>query len=242
MAAPVSPTVAVILPVLNEAGYLESHLPSLLVRQAFDEAIVVDGGSTDASVEVVCKLMSGDASGPQASLCLIQAPRGRAHQMHAGAQAATADVLLFLHADTILPPDAVESIRAAVRDGALWGRFDVRLSGRHVLLRLIERAMNVRSALSGIVTGDQALFVRSDVYHMLGGFAPMALMEDIEFSSRLKWIGKPARLRGPVITSSRRWEQHGVVRTQLLMWTLRLLYWFGVSPARLARWYTRLPE
>lgn len=235
------PTVAVILPVFNEAKHLEKTLSELLAGHPFDEVIVVDGGSTDASVEIVCKLMSADMPGSQPIPYLIQAPRGRARQMHAGAQAASADVLLFLHADATLPPDAVEQIRNAIRRNCLCGGFDVRLSGRHFVFRLIERLMNWRSRVSGIATGDQGLFVRRDVYRMLGGFAPMALMEDIEFSGRLKWVGKPARLRGPVIVSSRRWEERGIMRTILLMWALRFLYWLGVSPARLARRYTRQP-
>ncbi len=233
------PTVAVILPVFNEAEHLDKHLSELLARHAFDEVIVVDGSSTDASVEIVCKLMTADTTGSQPIPYLIQVPRGRARQMHAGAQAASADVLLFLHADATLPPDAVEHVRSAIRRDYPCGRFDVRLSGRHFLFRVIERLMNWRSRVSGIATGDQGLFVRRDVYRMLGGFAPIALMEDIEFSTRLKWVGKPARLRGPVIASSRRWEERGILRTILLMWALRFLYWLGVSPDRLARWYDR---
>ena len=233
------PTVAVILPVFNDARHLEKTLSELLAGHPFDEVIVVDGGSTDASVEIVCKLMSADMPGSQPIPYLIQAPRGRARQMHAGAQAATSDALLFLHADTAPPVDAVARIRDAVRHGRLWGRFDVRLYGRHFVFRLIERLMNWRSRASGIATGDQGLFVRRDVYRMLGGFAPIALMEDVEFSTRLKWVGKPARLRGPVIVSSRRWEDRGITRTILLMWTLRFLYWLGVSPERLARRYHR---
>ena len=235
------PTVAVILPVFNEAKHLEKTLSELLAGHPFDEVIVVDGGSTDASVEIVCKLMSADMPGSQPIPYLIQAPRGRACQLHAGTQVASADALLFLHADTTLPPDAVEQIRNAIRGDYPSGCFDVRLSGRHFLFRVIERLMNWRSRVSGIATGDQGLFVRRDVYRMLGGFAPIALMEDIEFSTRLKWVGKPAHLRGPVIVSSRRWEERGITRTILLMWTLRFLYWLGVSPERLARRYHRLP-
>lgn len=235
------PTVAAIIPVFNEAKRLNACLAELLDRHRFDEIIVVDGGSSDASVEIVCKLMSSDGSGSRPAPYLFQAPRGRARQMHAGAQTASSDVLLFLHADTTLPLDALEQIRQAIRHGELWGRFDVRLSGRHFLFRIVERLINWRSATSGIATGDQALFVRRDVYRMLNGFAPIALMEDIEFSGRLRWVGQPARLRGPVVASSRRWEERGIIRTILLMWTLRFLYWLGVSPERLARWYYRRP-
>lgn len=229
--------VAVILPVLNEAASLERALTALTREQHFDEIIVVDGGSSDASVEIVCKFMSAAAPDRHAVPALIECARGRAMQMHAGAQAAQSDVLLFLHADCVLPPGAADDVREAIGSGRLWGRFDVRLAGRNILFRIIERLMNWRSRLSGIATGDHAVFVRSDVYRMLGGYAPLPLMEDVEISARLKWVGHPACLPGPVLASSRRWERHGILRTILLMWLLRLLYWFGVSPARLARWY-----
>lgn len=234
-----APTVAVILPVLNEAAHLDETLSALLELQHFDEIIVVDGGSTDTSVEIVCKFMSSDEPDAHPVPILIQSPRGRSVQMHAGAQAAQADVLLFLHADSTLPPGAADDIRDAIGQGGTWGRFDVRLSGRHFLFRVIERLMNWRSRLTGIATGDQAIFVRHDVYRTLAGYAPMALMEDIEFSTRLKWIGRPVCLPGPVLVSSRRWEKHGIIRTIFMMWSLRFLYWLGVSPARLARWYYR---
>lgn len=236
-----SPTVAVVLPVLNEADCLDTCLSELLQHHSADEILVVDGGSTDASVEMVCRHMSEGVGDAQAVPCLLQTPRGRARQMHAGALAANSDALLFLHADVRLPDGAVEAVRATISQGYLWGRFDVRLSGRNFLFRLIERLMNARSALTGIATGDQAIFVRRDVYRMLGGYAPMGLMEDIEFSRRLKWVGRPARLHRPAMVSARRWEEKGILRTVLLMWTLRFLYWLGVSPTRLARWYYRHP-
>ena len=229
-------TVAAILPVLNEASRLGDYLADLYHAHRFDEVIVVDGGSTDASVEIVCRFMS---SGQSPVPGLIQTLRGRARQMRAGADAAEADILVFLHADTTLPFEAVPRIRESIYRGCVWGRFDLKLSGGHFLFRIIERMINWRSALSGIATGDQAMFVRRDVYRLLGGFSLMPLMEDIELSRRLKEIGKPARLHPPVVTSSRRWENHGILRTVVLMWTLRFSYWLGVSPQRLARWYDR---
>ena len=157
--------------------------------------------------------------------------------MNAGAAASRCDVLLFAHADTLLPENALVLVRDAIVRGAVWGRFDVRLSGTAAAFRIIERAMNWRSAVTGIATGDQTLFVRADVFRMLGGFASIALMEDIEFSSRLKWVSRPFRIRTPVVTSSRRWERRGVARTVLTMWLLRSLYAVGVSPKFLARLY-----
>ena len=233
------PTVTVVLPVLNESNRLDECLADLRQRHAVDEILVVDGGSTDASIEMVCRHMTEDTGNVQAVPCLLQTQRGRARQMHVGALVAHADILLFLHVDVELPDGAMEAVRAAVRQGHLWGRFDVRLSGRNFLFRIIEHMMNWRSAVTGIATGDQAIFVRRDVYRMLGGYAWIDLMEDIEFSRRLKWVGRPARLYVPVRVSARRWEEKGILRTVLLMWTLRFLYWAGVSPKRLARWYSR---
>ena len=220
-------TVGVILPVLNEAGILETALTEVL-EQAPDEMIVVDGDSQDATCDIVRR---------HPALHLIKAQRGRAAQMNAGAAAARSDILLFLHADTRLPPQALSHVRAAIQAGHLWGRFDVRLDGARPAYRVIERFMNLRSALTGIATGDQAIFVRRDVFQQLGGFAPISLMEDIELSARLRRKQPPARIRAPVLVSVRRWERHGVARTVLRMWWLRLCYWLGVSPTHLARWY-----
>jgi len=157
--------------------------------------------------------------------------------MNAGAQAARGTVLWFLHADTLAPPDADHLLLAALDRGAVWGRFDVRLSGRQPLLRVVERLMNLRSCLSSIATGDQGIFVRRAAFDATGGFPDQPLMEDIALSARLKQIGKPVCLRPPLITSSRRWESRGILRTILLMWRLRLLYALGADPARLAQLY-----
>ena len=221
------PSVAIIIPALNESalGSALRRLPS-----AADEIIVAHAGDP-VTLE---SLRTHDLS---AAVRTVQAPRGRALQMNQGAAAARADVLLFLHADTELSTTAIDEVRTAIDSGALWGWFDVRLTGRHPLLRVVERMMNGRAHLSGIATGDQAIFVRRDVFQLLGGYARIELMEDIELCTRLKWFGRPARLRSTVVTSSRRWETRGVVRTIFLMWGLRALYALGVSPRRLARWY-----
>jgi len=236
-----APTIAVILPVLNEATLLPACLAKLIEQQQFDEIIVVDGSSTDASADVVRERIASGVGEQQTCPQLIQSPRGRARQMQAGADTVKSDIMFFLHADTELPTGIADHVREAIHRGYFWGHFDVRLSGRHAWFRIVERLMNWRARLSGIATGDQGIFVRSDVFRVVGGFPQQALMEDIELSTRLKWFGRPACLPGPLTTSSRRWEQNGIFRTVLLMWFLRGLYAFGVSPARLARWYDRRP-
>ncbi len=225
------------MPVLDEAVDIGGHLSQLRQHPSLNAVIVVDGGSRDGTREIVQALIDDGANGGGAAMRLIEAPSGRALQMNAGAVESRADVLLFLHADTQLPTTAIEQVREAICRGAAWGRFNTRLDGEHGLFRVIEWFMNVRSALTRVATGDQAIFVRSDVFHMLGGYAPIALMEDVELCSRLKWVGQPARIRATVIASTRRWRAGGIVRTVLLMWSLRLLYWFGVAPARLQRRY-----
>jgi len=193
------------------------------LRRRGHEVIVVDGGSDDASAEL--------AEG----LCdrVLRERRGRALQMNAGARAASGDALVFLHADTRLPEDAERAIFEALR-GRAWGRFDVRIEGSHPLLALVARAMNVRSRLTGISTGDQAIFVRRTEFP---GFPELALMEDIAFSKAMKRASPPACLRERVLTSGRRWERRGVVRTIFLMWGLRLAYALGADPRRLAERY-----
>ncbi|VAX12527.1 Glycosyl transferase, family 2 [hydrothermal vent metagenome] len=221
---------SIIIPVLNEAAEI-AHCLSLLqaYRNAGHELILADGGSIDA----VLRLAQGRVDK------IIHAERGRARQMNAAAEQARGDVLLFLHADTRLPENADRLIREALETGRIWGRFDVRLSGQAWSLRVIETLMNWRSCLSGIATGDQAMFVLREAFVQLGGFADIPLMEDIELSRRLKKISAPCCLRTRVITSSRRWETQGILRTVLLMWGLRLAWFLGVSAARLQKIYYR---
>ena len=217
-----APRLTLVVPVLNEAACIREALTALApLRTRGHEVIVVDGGSTD------------DTVGLAAPLCdqVVRAPRGRALQMNAGARVASGDTLVFLHADTRLPAHADDEI---ARADAIWGRFDVRIASPRPLLRLVARAMNLRSRLSGIATGDQAIFVRREAFP---GFPEIPLMEDIAFSRRMKRRGRPACLRACVTTSARRWEARGVVRTILLMWRLRLLYALGMTPQRLAREY-----
>ena len=215
---------AVVIPALDEAGRICASLEALApLRSRGHELIVVDGGSRDATVEL---------ARPLADQVLVS-PKGRAAQMNVGARAARAEALVFLHADTRLPASADALIINALKVYA-WGRFDVRIEGSHPLLGLVACAMNLRSRLTGIATGDQAIFVRRDVFV---GFPEIALMEDIAFSRAMKRVGAPACLRQRVSTSGRRWETRGVVRTIFLMWRLRLLYALGVEPQRLARDY-----
>ncbi len=227
---PVEPArLTVIVPVLNEVRGIVSALSCLqTLRARGHEVIVVDGGSSDGTP---------DAARPFADR-VLNSPRGRARQMNTGARAARGDVLLFLHADTALPADADRLIVEAFRrSGRMWGRFDVELSPSTPPLRLVAFLMNLRSRLTGIATGDQAMFVRRVPFERIGGFPALALMEDIALSIRLKRESRPVCLRPRAVTSSRKWEREGIVRTVLLMWRLRLAFFFGADSADLARRY-----
>lgn len=218
----------IIVPVLNEAAGIQAMLgPLQALRRAGHKIVVVDGGSQDQTLE---------ACGNLADELLTSDP-GRARQMNAGARKGCGEVLLFLHADTCLPEDVDARLGHFMASKYAWGRFDVVLSGSHSGFRVIERMMNWRSRLTGIATGDQAMFVRRDLFEKLGGFANIPLMEDVELSSRLRAQSKPYCIGSAVVTSSRRWEEKGICRTILLMWRLRLEYWLGVSPANLVKRY-----
>ncbi len=230
-------TISVIIPTLNEERTIMATVAQTAAL-GFNELIVVDGGSSDRTPLLVESYRLSTQSSPRSPVRLITAPRGRASQMNEGATAGGGDVLLFLHADTQLPQDAKTAIEAAFSDQRIvGGRFDIRFDGPSIWGRMISRMMNWRSRVSGIATGDQALFVRRPICERMGGFADLPLMEDVDFSRRLKRMGKTAALTSTVTTSFRRWEQQGLVQTIFLMWGLRLLYWMGMSTHTLHRWY-----
>jgi rSAM/selenodomain-associated transferase 2 len=222
---------SIIIPCLDEAEGIAATLAALApLRARGVEVIVVDGGSRDDTVA---------RATPLADL-VIAAPRGRARQMNAGAMRARGEILLFLHADSLLPDAAdlliVDGLKRLRRG---WGRFDVAIAGRHPLLRVVERLMNLRSRLTGIATGDQAIFVTRSLFTAAGDYPDIALMEDVALSKRLKRFGPPLCLNHRLTTSGRRWEKRGVLRTIVLMWRLRLAYWLGADPAKLALRYDR---
>jgi rSAM/selenodomain-associated transferase 2 len=221
--------ISIIIPALNEAAGIGATLqPLQALRARRHEVVVVDGGSTDGTPELARPLSDR----------VVASARGRARQQNAGAAVASGAVLLFLHADTRLPEGADRLVLDGLRTtGRGWGRFDVRLSGAHPMLRVVERMMAVRSRATGIATGDQAIFVRRDWFARAGGFPEIPLMEDVALSRTLRGMGAPLCLRERVVTSSRRWEERGVWRTIALMWRLRLEFALGADPARLAERY-----
>jgi len=222
----------IVLPVLDEAVIIVAALEALKpLRARGAEVIVVDGGSCDGTPKLAQPLADR----------VIATPGGRGAPMNAGAALGSGDALLFLHADTTLPPHADRLIESALERRA-WGRFDLRIAGRHTLLAVVARMINWRSRVTGIATGDQAIFVSREAFMAVGGFPELPLMEDVAISRRLKRLCRPFCIATPVITSGRRWEHNGVLRTILLMWRLRLGYYFGVEPARLARRYGEVPR
>lgn len=219
---------SIIIPLLNEAALIQPALQALQgLRSAGVELIVVDGGSDDQSMALAAGLADK----------ILQVGKGRARQMNAGAAQARGNTLLFLHIDTRinLPVDQLAVLFQQNLTG--WGFFPVRLSGNHKLLRVIERAMNLRSKLTSIATGDQCLYIQRALFTQLGGFADIALMEDIALCKRLRKYARPRLMPLTVMTSSRKWEQQGIVKTVFLMWRLRLAYFLGARPGQLAKTY-----
>lgn len=221
-------SISIIVPVLNEALCLPDTLAraQALVGPQVD-IVFVDGGSTDNTVALI----------KAAGLRVVASANGRAWQMNAGAAQTQGDILLFLHADTQLPLDALSSMTSHLSSHVCWGRFDVRIAGSSRMLPVIARMMNWRSRYSGIATGDQAMFMTRAAFNAIGGFPQQALMEDIEASKRLKKLSRPACIASPVVTSGRRWETRGVWPTIFLMWRLRWAYWRGQNANQLAQLY-----
>ncbi len=232
-------TVSIIIPIFNEAANLPQLFENITgLDPAPQQVLIIDGGSTDNSTVIAQNIINTlIVNNPSAIYWhVIESNAGRAVQMNAGAKIANSEILLFLHADTQLPNHAITEITSAVM-GAKWGRFDVGLDSAEWMLKVVGQMMNWRSRLSGIATGDQAIFVKREIFEKLGGYPVQSLMEDIEISKRLKAIGKPACLRSKVTTSARRWQQYGTWRTILLMWRLRFDYWRGVSADNIKQRY-----
>ncbi|MGK0373887.1 MAG: rSAM/selenodomain-associated transferase 2 [Arenicella sp.] len=214
--------VTIIVPLLNEQAVVPSLIQQLAGLDA-EQIIIVDGGSVDRTRELV------EAAG----YTVIQSPAGRARQMNAGAQQATQTMLLFLHADTRLPRNyKLELARADV-----WGRFDVQFSSSLRIMNMVAFFINLRSRISGVATGDQAIFIDRDAFHAIGGFPDFPIMEDVALCKRLRYMHRPFSSRARVVTSARRWEQNGVASTIVKMWWYRLAYFFGVSPLKLKQGY-----
>lgn len=233
-------TVSIIIPVLNEADnlpHLFANIDSL--NPTPQQAILVDGGSNDDSIGIIQSFIKESMldNYRKVDWQMTESRAGRAQQMNAGAALATGDILLFLHADTQLPTQAIAKVTTAINSSE-WGRFDVQLNSRQPMLRLVSQMINWRSRLSGIATGDQAIFIRQPLFEKVGNYPNQALMEDVELCKQLKGIAKPACLKSKAITSARRWQRHGTWRTIVLMWHLRFDYWRGVSADNIrARYY-----
>ncbi|KAF3981197.1 MAG: glycosyltransferase family 2 protein [Methylococcales symbiont of Hymedesmia sp. n. MRB-2018] len=221
---------SIIIPTLNEADNIQSCLQSVQAQSQPHEIIIVDAGSVDNTLENARPLADK----------IIRSDKGRATQMNKGAKYASGDILLFLHADTHLPTNALDSLSQLFKQHHnTWGRFNITLTGQHPLLKMIAWFMNWRSCLTGIATGDQVIFVKKSLFEQVNGYAEIALMEDVELCSRLKKISRPHCLKTRVISSGRRWEQYGVVKVVVLMWSIRLRYFFGEAPETLNTLYTK---
>lgn len=221
--------ISIIIPTLNEEVGISCFLTKLQALRPQCELIVVDGGSKDETINLAESYVDD----------VIKSGQGRALQMNVGAAMASAPVLLFLHADTCLPNDAVEHIKQAMNKGFCWGRFDIKLTGKSPMLSIVAWMMNKRSRWTGIATGDQAIFVKKEIFDRVGGYADIALMEDINLSAKLKEKGKPYCSRSRVISSGRRWLSFGIFKTISLMWWLRLRYFLGTDPVELERLYRK---
>lgn len=228
--------ISVIVPLYNEGEAVHRLIDHLRQINGLAEVVLVDASDEPKSVAVRDEL-SRQLENDSFIRVLTCDTAGRAAQMNAGANQCSGTVLLFLHCDTRLPLHTAQSISQCIADGRAWGWFNLRLDARGGMYRVLETMINLRSRLSRIATGDQAIFIQRHTFEKQLGFAEIALMEDIELSRRLKRLSKPGIIAQPVVTSARRWQQNGLLRTILFMWKLRFLYWLGGSPERLAARY-----
>jgi len=219
---------SIIIPTLNEEKTIEPCLSALQPLRNNCEIIIVDGGSTDNTIVIAGTLADK----------VVSSDKGRARQMNNGARYASGNVLIFLHADTSLPENALQLIQQKLNSSRKWGRFDIQLSGKHFMLKVIAQMMNWRSRLTGIATGDQVIFVTRQAFEKAGQYPEINLMEDIAICKALRKISPPICLKAKVISSGRRWERYGIYKTILLMWNIRLRYFFGADPQILAFLYT----
>lgn len=235
------PTLTLVIPVYNESANVEKFFSCLETAiGCASQVIIVDGGSDDGTYQ---KLESNISASSFSNITsLYQSAPGRAKQMNFGARKNTSDVIIFLHFDTCLPDNALELVRESIKNGAFWGRFDVRLDNEQPVFRVIENLMNLRSAMTSIATGDQGIFVRADIFRIVNGFPDIPLMEDIELSKNLKELAPADRIKSRATTSARRWQTNGVWKTIALMWFFRLAFWLGINPARLARFYRHVNQ
>lgn len=227
---PVMNDLSIIIPTYCEESGLRDFLNHVLQAVApipGVEIIVVDGGSADQTVNAARSL----------GVCVYHSPRGRAQQMNLGAARAHGSYLLFLHGDTRLPENFAALWEFTQAQGAIWGFFPVRLSGAHWSFRLLERAISWRSRLTRVATGEQGIFVHRNAWRLLGGYRPLALMEDVDLSRRLRELALPSVMTCAVETSSRRWQEQGIVRTLLMSLCLRTGFWLGVDARHLTRFY-----
>ena len=228
--------VSVVVPLYNEGKNVETLVSHLKQFQAFHELIFIDASTDKDSIALIANNFKGDSLGSKIKI-EPSVVASRSKQMNQGAKLSTGTVILFLHCDTKLPKNAVPLIEAEIENGFLWGRFDVKLGSKGMIFRIIEKMIGLRSRLRKLATGDQAIFVTADLFQAVDGFPEIPLMEDIALSKSLKSYSRPALIKQPVITSARRWENRGTIKTIGLMWWLRFLYWVGVAPQKLAVLY-----
>ena len=221
-----SARISVIIPVLNEA----ENIAATIASTKNVEVIVVDGGSQDSTVQIAKEL---------GVKVVLFNTANRAQQMNAGAQTATGEILLFLHADTRLPIQFDTMVYQAITSNVAAGAFALRIDSALWRLRLVEMSVNMRSRIFALPYGDQAIFLKAQLFHELDGFADLPIMEDFELICRLRRRGRIAIISTPVITSKRRWQKLGIMQTIFINQVAIIAYLLRISPQKIAAWYRR---